>query len=155
MIEADRVLCTTRTDSSPSTTLSIDAIGGCESIVKSFDSKTERGAVLKRRTLMQMIVATTAMAATARSLENSARAFAEPDPIYATIRAYQAAKQAFDAACAKDPDAYLDDPALAVLDSFAAVAGTAPTTLEGFLTKLAFIGEVRDRTPDVLDDGAA
>jgi hypothetical protein len=103
---------------------------------------------------MNMLYGTATMTA-AGAVENPARAFAEPDPIYAAIRAYQAAKQGFDAACAKDPDAYLDDPALAVLDSFAAVAGTAPTTLEGFLAKLAFIGEVRDHTPDVLDDGVA
>ena len=104
---------------------------------------------------MNMLIGTAATTATTTSAERRATAIAESDPIYAAIRSYQATKQAFDVACAKDPEVHLGDSALAVLDSFAAVAGTAPTTLEGFLAKLAFIGEVRDHTPHVLDDRIA
>jgi hypothetical protein len=61
-------------------------------------------------------------------------------------------REDFDAACAKDPDAYLDDSASAVLKSYTKVARTEPTTIEGLLAKLAFIGEVKTCTPDAFDD---
>jgi len=74
------------------------------------------------------------------------------DPILSKIQASRKTKEAFDAACAKHPDAYFDGPASTVLASYDAVARTAPTTLQGLLAKLVFIGEVKARTPDAFDD---
>jgi hypothetical protein len=69
------------------------------------------------------------------------------------IEACRKEKEAFDTACAIDPDAYLDGPASVLFSSYDVVADTVPTTREGVIAKLVFIDEVTDRTPDAFDAG--
>lgn len=95
------------------------------------------------------------MALEPRGNRNMAKAnrVQKSDPILLKIQASRKTREAFYAACSKDPHAYLDGPASTVMASYDAVARTAPRTLEGLLAKLAFIGEVKARTPDAFDDG--
>jgi hypothetical protein len=132
-----------RVHSTPPSDSSIDR----ESIVKNFDSRIQVGAVNRRYMLMNMIVRTAAMTATAGAM-NTAATFAEPDPIYAAIEACRAAKHALDAV---EDGAHAESLALALLDLYEEFAETVPATREGLFAKLVFGGAVADRSPDAFD----
>jgi hypothetical protein len=135
-----------RVHSTPPSDSSID----CESIVKNFDSRIQVGAVNRRYMLMNMIVRTAAMTATAGAM-NTAAAFAEPDPIYAVIEACRDTKSALDAV---EDGPLAEGLALALLDLYEKFAETVPTTREGLLAKLAFYPVGSARNPDMFDDEA-
>lgn len=179
MATANRVHGTPPLNSSLST-LSAKAPGQSESVVKNSDSRIQLGAVNRRNVLMNMIVKTAAMTASAGAMKTAA-AFAGPDPIYTAIKAYYKEKGAFDVACnrveeleklARDRfgsdvtarDAFITqqlgmdatdyvNPFLEMLPALSkAVIDTKPTTDAGFLAKCVFIGEVKAHTPDAFDD---
>ena len=152
MNKAKRVLRTPPLSSSVSKSFLVDESDHRESIIKSFDSNNQLGAVNRRKVLMSLIVGTSAATATATLLKNLTTTFAEADPIHSAIETCRYRRRVFDAAHSKDPGIYAEGLAVVLWDAYDSFARTVPTTRAGIMAKLVFIDEVTEHTPDAFDD---